>query len=226
MAALGQRDLRPPDIQRLAEGYRDQPLSDLMDGCAAGQPAAHRRVVVERADYELRRRGRTVDRHPRPVSHQQGQRPAVVQVRVRYNGRVEPIKPAEVGCYGAASVRFDPRVNQNPRLAEVEEVAAATHLTSPPKGAEGQRWPWLGIAADPWERGATRRPICLSPPARWRRVLVVGVFLRGPAALFPGAAQVGVRLEHLAHELHQAGGLRGAFERSWQGRDLVLYGTH
>src|SRR5919107_6317645 len=97
MAALGQRDLLPPDIQRLAEGYRDQPLSDLMDGCATWQPAAHRRVVVERADYELRRRGRTVDRHLGPVSYQQRQCPAVVQVRVRYNSRVEPIKPAEVG---------------------------------------------------------------------------------------------------------------------------------
>src|SRR5829696_769506 len=197
-----------------------------MDRCASGEPAAHRRVVVERADYELCRGGRTVDRHLRPVSHQQGQRPAVVQVRVRYNGRVEAIKPADVGRYGAASVRIDPRVNQNPRLAEVEEVAAATHLTSPSQGAEGQRWPWLGIAADPWERGATRRLIYLSPPARWRRVLVVGVFLRGPAALFPGVVQVGVRLEHLAHELHQASGLRGAFQRSWQGRDLVLYSPH
>src|SRR5215217_8205369 len=137
MAALGQRDLRPPDIQRLAEGYRDQPLTDLMDRCASGEPAAHRRVVVERADYELCRGGRTVDRHLRPVSHQQGQRPTVVHVRVRYNGRVEAIKPAEVGRYGAASVRIDPRVNQNPRLAEVEEVAAATHLTSPSQGAEG-----------------------------------------------------------------------------------------
>src|SRR5215213_7484391 len=197
-----------------------------MDRCASGQPAAHRRVVVERADYELCRGGRTVDRHLRPVSHQQGQRPAVVQVRVRYNGRVEAIKPAEVGRYGAASVRIDPRVNQNPRLAEVEEVAAATHLTSPSQGAEGQRWPWLGIAADPWVRGATRRLVYLSPLARWRRLLVVGVFLRGPAALFPGVVQVGVRLEHLAHELHQAGGLRGAFQRSWQGHDLVLYSPH
>src|SRR5215207_10549479 len=155
MAALGQRDLRPPDIQRLAEGYRDQPLSDLMDGCAAWQPAAHRRVVVERADYELRRRGRAVDRHPRPVSHQQGQRPAVVQVRVRYDGRVEPVERAEVGRYGAASVGFDPRVDQYPRLAEVEQVAAATHLASSSQSAEGQRRPRPGVAADPGERCAS-----------------------------------------------------------------------
>src|ERR671938_597334 len=108
-----------------------------MDGCAARQPAAHRGVVVERADYELRRRGRTVDRHLGPASHQQGQRPAVVQVRVRYNGRVEPIEPAEVGRNGAASVGFDASVDQNPRLAEVEEVTAATNFSSPSQGAEG-----------------------------------------------------------------------------------------
>src|SRR5215204_3486214 len=101
MAALGQRDLRPPDIQRLAEGYRDQPFTDLMDRCASGQPAAQRRVLVERADYALRRRRRTVDRQLRAVSHERGQRPAVVQLRVGYNGRVEPLQPAEVGRYGA-----------------------------------------------------------------------------------------------------------------------------
>jgi hypothetical protein len=61
----------------------------------------------------------------------------VVQVRVRYNGRVEPIEPAEVGRHGAASVGFDASVDQNPRLAEVEEVAAATNLSSPSQGAEG-----------------------------------------------------------------------------------------
>src|SRR5215218_9425311 len=159
MAALGQRDLRLPDLERLAEGYRDQPLTDLVDRRPAGQPAAHRGVVVERADYELRRRGRTVDRHLGPVSHQQGQRPAVVEVRVRYDGRVEPIQSAEVGRYGAAPVRFDPRIDQNPRLAEVEEVAAATHLSRPSQGAEGQRRPWPGVAADPRERGARSRHV-------------------------------------------------------------------
>src|SRR5918995_518538 len=117
-----------------------------------------------------------------PVPHQQGKRPAVVQVRVRYDGRVEPIESAEVGRYGAASVGFDPRVDQNPRLAEVEEVAAATHLSSPSQGAEGERRPRLGIPADPWERRANY----------WRRVLVVGVFLRGPAARFSACAQVAV----------------------------------
>src|SRR5919112_1381997 len=226
MAALGQRDLRSPDVERLAEGYGDEPLTDLVDGRAAGQSAAHRRVVVERADYELGRRGRTVDRQPRPVPDQEGQRPAVVEVRVRYDGRIEPVQSAEVGRHGAASVGFDPRVDQDPRLAEVEQVAAATHLAGPSQGAEGQRRPRPGVAADPGERRASRRPVRLFLPGRWRRVLVVGVFLRGPAARFCVGAQVAVRLEHLAHELHQAGGLRGAFERSGQGRDLVLYGPH
>src|SRR5918995_153696 len=111
-------------------------------------------------------------------------------------------------------------------FAEVEQVATAAHLSSPSQSAEGQRRPRPGVAAYPGERGASRRPIRPSLPARWRRVLVVGVFLRGPAARFSAGAQVAVRLEHLAHELHKAGGLRGAFERSGQGCDLVLYRTH
>src|ERR671911_20019 len=72
-----------------------------------------------------------------PLSHQQGQRPAVVQVGVRYHGRVESIETAEVRRHGAASVGFDPRVDQDSRLAEVQQVAAAAHLAGSSQSTEG-----------------------------------------------------------------------------------------
>src|SRR5215210_1959929 len=98
-------------------------------------------------------------------------------------------------------------------------MAAATNLPCPPESAERERRTGPGVAAG---RDTSFRPFSLFRQASWRRLLVVGVF-------FPGswlAVQVGVRLEHLAHELHQAGGLRGALQGGWQGRDLVLDGPH
>ncbi|CAA9423921.1 MAG: hypothetical protein AVDCRST_MAG01-01-2458, partial [uncultured Rubrobacteraceae bacterium] len=56
VAALGERHRGVPDLERLAERHGHEPLADLMDGRPARQAAAHRRVVVERAHYELRRR--------------------------------------------------------------------------------------------------------------------------------------------------------------------------
>jgi hypothetical protein len=88
-------------------------------------------VVVERAHYELRRRRRTVDRHLRPVAHQEGQCPAVVQVRVRYYSRIQPVEFSEVRRQGSPAVGFDPRVDQHPRRPEVQQVAAAAHLPGP-----------------------------------------------------------------------------------------------
>src|SRR4028119_1886789 len=99
--ALGGRHLGAPALQRLAERYGHEPLPDLVDGGPAGQASPHGRVVVERAHYELRRRGGAVDRQPGPISDEQRQGPAVVEVGVRYDGRVYPVDGPEVGRRGA-----------------------------------------------------------------------------------------------------------------------------
>src|ERR671910_400799 len=49
------------------------------------------------------------------------------------------ISLAEVRRHGPPSVRLYPRVDQDPRLAKIQDVAAAAHLSGPAQGAEGER---------------------------------------------------------------------------------------
>src|SRR3712207_4718066 len=100
MATLGERDLRVAHLEGLAERDGDEPLLDLVDRRPTRNTPAHRCVVVERADDELGGGWGAVDRNLRSVPNQQRQRAAVVQVRVRYHRRVEPVEPLEVRCYG------------------------------------------------------------------------------------------------------------------------------
>src|SRR5215207_2896171 len=157
VAALCERDLRVPYRYGPAERDGEEPLLDLVDRRPASQPSAHRRMVVERADDELGRGRGAIDRHLRPVAHQQRQRPTVVQVRVRYNRRVEPIQLPKVRRQGSPAVGLDAGVDQHPRRAEVEQVAAAAHFPGPAQGAERERRPRPSVDLDPGCSGALRR---------------------------------------------------------------------
>ena len=123
-----------PTVMGLPNGTGSSLFLTSWIGAPPASPSAHRRVVVERADDELGRRRGAVDRQLGPVAHEQRQRPAVVEVRVRYHRRVEPVQLPEVRRQGPLPSGLMPASTSTLRRAEVEQVAAAAHLPRPRQG--------------------------------------------------------------------------------------------
>ena len=146
-AALGQRDPGAPDLEGLVERHGDEALPDLRERGASRDPAAHRRVVVQRRGYELRRGGRAVDRDVRLVAHEERQRPAVVEVRVGDDRGVQPLDGPKVRGQRSPAVGLYPGVDEDARAPEVQEMAAAADLPGPAQSPEGERRPRLRLGA-------------------------------------------------------------------------------
>ncbi|CAA9423902.1 MAG: hypothetical protein AVDCRST_MAG01-01-2457 [uncultured Rubrobacteraceae bacterium] len=153
----------------------------------------------------------------------------MVQVGVGYDGRVYLVDGAEVWRRGTPPVRLDAGVHQHPRRPEVEQVAAAAHLTRPSERAERERGPLPGVAA------IGRTVLGRSYLVRRYQILyrhgrggvrVFGLLLGGFGGVLARGAHIGLGLQYLAHELEQVRGPGRGVERGRHGSYLVLYRPH